>query len=460
MSLIAKVAEAAERESGIVAYGFDAAGFDIKEGEMAYPGPPVEFRRFGDGRSLEHADGVIIPQGIFEKIEARKSMLGPKTDVAVDPLLLERERQVFNLVRAGKWVCFLVGDIVDDVPQGMHRESINDTDLCKRILNAFSVARRHRYRIDLGSPPELKIRDAEFRLYALRYGEPTTVFDLPHFHPIERHVIVELGDYPVGFEFDAQLFFLPFRTKDKSWATARNAVRAAAQAIDRYRQSRIVEIPSWIEEIRFKSEDDLYRQVNGLLEKVNRLESQLLSWRNYKSILTAAGAPLSHKLAALLESVFDLRIEFQGDFRGGVLEDGRHHPAAAVSVQYSAEGVDTDCVREACRRRGELGFSDGFPVVLFVNSDMRLEGVVERSLAPLSREAVDYAMRHNVVIARTIDLLLLTRELESDPHRQRELMRRLISGGGTLPVHADGGAALFRRSSADEETAPAIPFRG
>ncbi|HEY1268541.1 MAG TPA: hypothetical protein VGH16_14910 [Candidatus Binatia bacterium] len=460
MSLIAKVAEEAEREKGIVAYGLDAAGFDIKEGEMPYPGPAVEFRRFGDGRSLENADGVIIPQGIFEKIETRKSMLGPKTEVRIDPMLLERERQIFNLVRAGKWVCFLVGDIVDDVPQGMHRESINDTDLCKRILNAFSVARHHRYRIDLGSPPEIKIRDAEFRLYALRYGEPTTVFDLPHFHPIERHVIVELGEYPVGFEFDTQLFFLPFLTKDKSWATARNAVRAAAQAIGRYRQSRIVEIPSWVEEIRFKSENDLYRQINGLLEKVNRLESQLLSWRNYKSILTVAGAPLSHKLAALLESVFDLRIEFQADFRGGVLEDGRHHPAAAVSVQNSAEGVDTDCVREACRRRGELGFSDGFPVVLFVNSDMRLEGVVERSLAPVPREAIDYASRHNVVIARTIDLLLLTRQLESDPHRQRELMRRLISGGGPIDVHVDDGGTLFRRSNADEEPAPAIHFRG
>src|ERR1041384_6725867 len=373
MSLIAKVAEAgASREKNVVAYGFDAAGFDIREGEtLPYLGPSVEFCRLSDGRSLEDAEGIVVPQGVFEKIEARKSMLGPKTTVRVDPLLLERERQVFNLLRAGKWVCFLVGDIVDEVPQGMHLESIRDTDLCKRILNAFSVARHHRYRIDLGSPPEIKIRDAESRLYALRYGDPTTVFDLPHFHPIERHVIVELGDHPVGFEFDAQLFFLPFRAKEKSWATARAAARAAAQAIARYRQSRIVEIPSWVENIRFKSEDDLYRQINGLLEKVNRLESQLLSWRNYKSILTAAGAPLRHKLAALLESVFDLRIEFQADFLAGGLEDGRHRPAAAVSVQSSAEGVETDCLREARRRRGELGFSDEFPPLVFITPHTR-----------------------------------------------------------------------------------------
>ncbi|GEM_PF-2451485 len=460
MSLIAKVTEEAEREGGIVAYGFDAAGFDVKEGEMPYPGPPVEFRRFGDGSSLENADGVIIPQGIFEKIETRKSMLGPKTEVDVDPLLLERERQVFNLVRAGKWVCFLVGDIVDDVPQGMHRESIRDTDLCKRILNAFSVARHHRYRIDLGSPPEIKIRDAEFRLYALRYGEPTTVFDLPHFHPIERHVIIELGDYPVGFEFDAQLFFLPFRTNEKSWTTARNAVRAAAQAIVRYRQSRIVEIPSWVENIRFRSEEGLYRQINGLLEKVNRLESQLLSWRNYKSILTATGAPLSHKLAALLESVYDLRIEFDADFRAGVLEDARHHPAAAVSVQSSAEAVDTDSVREACRRRSELGFSADFPAVLFINSDMRVEGVVERSFASVPNETIEYAKQGHVVIARTIDLLLLTRQLENDPHRQRELLRRLISGDGRLAADAGSGAVFPRGGGGEEQPAPAMHFRG
>jgi hypothetical protein len=29
----------------------------------------------------------------------------------------------------------------------LHLESINDTDLCKRILNSFRVARHHRYHL-------------------------------------------------------------------------------------------------------------------------------------------------------------------------------------------------------------------------------------------------------------------------------------------------------------------------
>jgi hypothetical protein len=188
------------RETRIFTYGFDAAGFPTRDKLVfLFDVGTIEFIDFNDAISLEVADGVIIPQGIFEKIESRPSTFGRRTTVSVHKSsLLERERQVFNLLRAGKWVCFLVGEIVDEVSQGMHLESIHDTDLCKRILNAFVVGRRHRDYLDIDTPPEVRVREKEFEPYVGDYGTPITVFELPHSQPIERHVIVEFGDKPVG----------------------------------------------------------------------------------------------------------------------------------------------------------------------------------------------------------------------------------------------------------------------
>ena len=189
-------------ETRVFAYGFDAAGFHTQRESISLTGVGrIEFLDFHDSTSLEAADGVIIPQGIFEEINSQPSrFVGPRTTVSVaKPLLLERERQLFNLLRAGKWVCFLVGEIVDEVSQGIHSEPIHDTDLCKRILNAFAVGRRRKYQLYTGTRRQVKAREKEFESYVRAYGTPTTVFEFPHLHPIERHVIVEFGQQAASY---------------------------------------------------------------------------------------------------------------------------------------------------------------------------------------------------------------------------------------------------------------------
>src|SRR5215475_4046315 len=100
-------------EPRIFAYGFDAAGFNTRrEPVFMFNVGQIEFMDFLNPTSFEMADGVVIPQGIFEQIERQASSFGTKTNVTVHKAsMLERERQVFNLLREGKWVCFLVGEI-------------------------------------------------------------------------------------------------------------------------------------------------------------------------------------------------------------------------------------------------------------------------------------------------------------------------------------------------------------
>jgi hypothetical protein len=429
--------------TSVFAYGFDAAGFDIQDDpkELA-DGTQAEFVRFYDPEDLNRADGVIIPQGIFEKIETRKStFLGVTTEVTEVSFdkwaLLERERQVFDLLREGKWVCFLLGKIIDEIPQGIDLKPIDDTDLCKRILNAFNVGRHHRF--NLAIPVRIRTRDSEFESYVRGYGSPTTVLDLPHVQSIERRVLAELTNgAAVGVEFDRQLFFLPFSPPNKKWPTAVSAVRSLALAISRYRQRRVIEIPSWVDEIRFKSEESLHLEINSLLEKVNRLETQAESLRDYKAILTTSGVSLKSRIVAILESFFELKIDWiEEDHEQAIVKDDNDSAFAILDAKTTDGDVENTWIDQLSSARATRGLPESATAVLLVSNDISSRWIDRRLERLISEDQVQYARDHNVLIVRTIDLLFLMQHLENDPHRKKRLARLLSSGGGWLKADAE-----------------------
>lgn len=421
-------------EPRIFAYGFDAAGFSThREPVFLLNVGQVEFIDFLSPASFEIADGVIVPQGIFEQIERLPSTFGARSNVKVHTVsMLERERQVFNLLRGGKWVCFLVSEIIDEVSQGFHTESIDDTDLCKRILNAFHVGRHGRYRLYTEQKPELRTEAEEFELYLHDYGSPTTVYELPRLQPIEREVIAELDGHVVGVEFDRQLFFLPFQASDKSWSTALSVAKTVAGAIVTYRRSRISEIPDWVDGLRFRSEQDLYLEINSLLEQVNRLESQVRSWKDYKGILTSSGSQLRNRIVAILESVFDFHVEVAADRQSAIITDENHYPILIFHSASTDNNIERDFIDQIRVQRESRGLRKTLRAVLFVNSDMASSDIRARTEKGVAEGVARYAAEQNVLIVRTIDLFFLMRQLEKDSERQKKLLHLFLSPGGWL----------------------------
>ncbi|MGH7847837.1 MAG: hypothetical protein ACREQW_22065 [Candidatus Binatia bacterium] len=435
MGRVSRSVEKAGDQTTIFAYGFDAAGFDIQdEAKELADGSKAEFLRFYDSRDLNKADGVIIPQGIFEKIATRKKPFwGAATEVSVHKWpLLERERQIFDLLRKGKWVCFLVGKITDEISQGIDSQSIDDTDLCKRLLNAFNISRHHRY--NLAIPARRRTRDSEFESYVRDYGRPTTVLELPHVQPIERRVLVELtNNAVVGIEFEDQVFFLPFSPPDKKWPTAVSVVKSVALAISQYRRQRIIEIPSWVDEMRFRSEEALYLQINSLLEKVNRLESQLESWRDYKAILTTSGIPLRSRIVAILESFFELKVDWiEGHHEEAIIKGDDGSPLVIFESRSTNGDIENAWIDQLSSNRRNQGLPQSIPGVLLINTDRSLRLVERRLEKTIPEDQVQYAKMLNVLLVRTIDLLFLMQQLENDVRRKERLMELFSSGGGWL----------------------------
>ena len=132
--------------------------------------------------------------------------------------LQERQKQVFNLIDDGKWVCFLVRSIVDSVPQGdWDSRDIDDTDLCKKILNALEITRHRRRRVD--GLTIFNTKSDEFKNFLIDFGIVNTVFELPYNREKQFRIIASSGNEPVATEWANRAFFLPFHTTKRDVGT-------------------------------------------------------------------------------------------------------------------------------------------------------------------------------------------------------------------------------------------------
>jgi len=184
--------------------------------------------------------------------------------------------------------------------------------------------------------------------------------------------------------------------------------------------------------LRFSSEEDLYLEINSLLEQVNRLESQARSWRDYKGILTTSGSQLRNRIVAILESVFDFHVEVAADRKSAVITEDDHRPILLFQSSSTDKGIDKDFIDQIHMYRESMGLSKSLRAILFVNSDMASKDIRARAEKGVVEDIVRYAAAQNVLIVRTIDLLLLMRQLEKDSERKKRLMQLFLSQGGWL----------------------------
>lgn len=421
------------KEIKIFAYGFDVVGFETPQEPIKLNNiGMIEFIKLKDAPSLDSADGVITLQGIFEKIETHPRTIGSYTTINVNKeLLLEREKQVFNLLEKGKWICFLVGKIVDSFYSGFSRSSlkiVKDTDLCKKLLNAFKVERNTVDGISL-----LNATENEFISYVREYGIAQTVLNLPSEQYNESNVIAKAGNHIVGVEFLNKVFFLPFHTTKKQINDVISIVKIVAKAILDYRQKHIIEVPDWVNEFQFSSEQKLISGISSLREKVVELEANMKHWKGYKAILVASGEFLKNNIIKILEEFFELKIDPIDDAREDAkIIDEKGNLLAIIEIKGTKRGIKREHINQvdSHRERNELEIS--IPGILFINNEMSIIEIDKRLKTKVPNEHIKHAKNLNVLIVRTIDLLFLMRHLENKPDKKDELMRIIESCGGWL----------------------------
>jgi hypothetical protein len=337
-------------------------------------------------------------------------------------------------MQEGKWVCFLVGSIVDTVPRGWDTQDIDDTDLTKRILTAVGLAKHQRQQVDGRSL--LQVMCDEFRPYLRDYGVANTIFKLPYNWEGQFRIVAKSGSAAAAIEWSNQFFFLPFHTTKRDMVTLRVIVTEVSRAIIDYRQKRIAEVPPWLDEFKFTVEETLGLEIEALQSKIADRKGQIQVWKDYKAILNTSGDILKERVVAILQEFFGLKVEAPEDFRedAKLIDDNTADTIAFAEIKGTKAGIKREHINQVDSHRERAGLSPIVPGVLIINNEMSVSGIKERSETTVPREQIDHAKRQNVLIIRTIDLLYLIRQLEDDPGRKEKFLEIVRSGGGWLRV--------------------------
>lgn len=427
-----------ELTNKVFAYGFDALGFALPNETLKLKNVgEIEFVRFEDNKNLADADGVIIPQGIFEKIEYKKWTISTKINVYVyEELLLERQKQVHNLIREEKWVCFLVGQIIDYLDRELDDpQDIGDADLCKRILNKLHV-----HRNSIQGTPDVNAKENEFLSYIRDYGVAKTSMVLRSGKDeLGMRVLADTAEREiVGLEFLSKLFFLPFHTTKRDLSTLKSILSTLTQAIIDYRLKRTLQVPAWTNEFKFTLENDLESEVSSLLEHLDTLQAKLNKWKSYKAILTASGDILKTKVIEILEDFFNLRVDpIDEKIEDAKIIDDQGRVLVLIEIKGTKKGIKREQINQVDSERERNELPPSTPAVLIINNEMSSSGVINRLSSIVPIEHIKHAVNFNVLIIRTIDLLFIMKRMENSVNRNDEILKLLSSGGGWLKANAE-----------------------
>lgn len=421
----------------VYVYGFDQIGYQLGDTILTETEDLIiKSIAFNSDEKLDKADGLIIPHGIFEKITYRSTVLGPQGNVTHDrELILEREREVLNLLKDEKWVCFFVREIVDVIQVEIRRVRVNDTDLCKRILNRIGV---RRYSIDGLTSTSLV---NEFQTYIREFGVAKTLFEFPNERLDDFSALAKAGDGCAGFEFGNQLFFLPFHTTKFDEQTCISLVSVTTHSILEYRRKRLALIPKWMDDFNFQTEAEIKLNIDKLKKQMLGLEKKLLPYQNYKLIVSISGEILKEKVVGILENYFGFKIDpiDKGREDAKILDDN-NKIIAMIEIKGTNKGIKREHINQVDSHRERNDLFSELPGILIINNEMNLEGLEERLKTTVPAEHIKHAVSNNVLIIRTIDFLYFMKhlEVEDECNRKKKFLEVIESGGGWLSADPEG----------------------
>lgn len=427
----------------IYAYGFEQKDFLVPQEAIRDKNYEIEFLNFEDTHSLNEADGVIIPQGIFEMFDSSHvPLVGTSYHAKVkdSDLLLQREKELLNLLEKGGWVCFLLLEaIIDKLPSNnihYHDKDISSYDLCKRLLNRCRV-----YRNLLSAEARINTHTNEFINYMEKFGIAKTYFD---FYYCDKNLIYPIASTEsnrvISFAYNSNSFFLPFHSVNKDKQTLNSLTKLIVESILDFRRRIDISIPEWAHQFKFSNEESLISEINEHKKEIINLEKKLVVWENYKSILCFTGNLLCQAVINVLESYFGLNIdpadEGKEDFK---IINSPTEIIALSEVKGTDGSVKRPHINQLDSSRDLHQLTTAIPGVLIINNEMGIEDLNSRAKTKIPSEQIDYARSQNILIIRTIDLLYLMKLLESKSVKARgqELIRLINSGGGWLKVSED-----------------------
>ena len=409
----------------IYAYGFDKCGFSLPPDRLDGESYVVESLGYQSDSSLEDADGVIIPSGIFEEFYWESDSWGDK-QLAVrfdKSVLASREKQLYNAYKNGAWTVFLLGAV--------NNGQYNDwtvTDLAKKFLNSFA---EHVTNHD--PDPYVTCKAAEFRKYFDRFGVARTRF---WFKDKESVRLLGLAsDAPVAFEVNGRFFFLPFFTTKKDEMEVVATLKLIVESVLEYKRKNDIYMPPWLAKLEFKSESRIKMEIQRSEEQLVKLNEEVGKWEKYKAILCTSGSSLNEIVVAILRDFFTLNLKSEEKYiEDAVIYADSGEAMFVVEIKGVNGGVKREHINQVDSHRERLGIGAEVPGLLIINDFMDLQNLDERKAKTFDAQNLTRAVSSNVKVLRTVTLFELMLAVEDSTDRKE---RFLTACNGAAPLVTD-----------------------
>jgi hypothetical protein len=391
----------------IFAYGFDAAGFALPSEPIESSKYLIQFVQHTAEQSLEEADGIITPSGIFETLKTSNSYMGSSSWLVCDSKdhLAKREKEIFQNFKRGGWTAFLLRSVDNGGKDWML------TDLAKRFLNPFF------YSVECHDPnPHVHCKADEFADYLHDFGINRTTFWSPKGDYKPRVLGANNSGGLVAAQLLGQFFFLPLPSIKKDQAELIKLVVKCTEAILEYKRRNDLHLPSWVENIEFQSEKTFRDEIAKLEEQIIQRREELSKWRRYKGILSASGN-------TLLRDYFKLDLHSKEEFIEDAIIYESDKPLFVVEIKGVNGGLKRDHVNQVDSHRERLGILPEVPGLLIINDFSDVDGFAQRKAKTFDALHTSHAEKLNIKILRTTTLLEIIQSFEGQKDRGQKLIQ-------------------------------------
>lgn len=365
------------------------------------------------GDSLDGYKSIIITTGAFIE-NTERNVRGTKDE------FIRRHREVYNALRRGSHVCILLNDASDYlVPQ-----------LLSDVKGELTLLTK--------PTPALKTKKSEFQPFLDKYG--TSFAEFKNVEPAISIATTQMNEHDsiVAFSkivFQGIITFLPFFLTE-SQKLQQQDITDLITSLNYHKTNVLSEPPTWIDCVKFKKEEAVEQEISDLKIKLTERYLELDYFKERKKLLWSKGDVLRDLCMTILQ---DMGLEIYGedvgeeDFWIGFQKEN----AIIVEVKGKDHGIKRDDLYALDTHRSERNKPDHFPALLLINTLNRAQSLKEKD-APIPPDEIRRAVQLNLLIMRTIDLVLLFELFQNNQVDTAEIMETLRKEHGWMKVTRNG----------------------
>ena len=397
----------------------------------------LHFEPFDTVRRFQEFDGLIVFQGIFEKIKFRTVQWSGEQIVehSFDKNELDKRIKELRLLRTkGGFACFLLCEPFIDHRDDSGSGDLSQTDLVKYFLTPDGLY-RHNFQ---NRVPHVTPVLSEFKRFLDLFGAADSWFEMAH--QLASHVkpIATVQRQVVGMILARQFFCVPSQIPENGGSRITEFFDLLTDALVSVFRKQTFEIPAWADAYKFDEEKVALSRKTTLTEELSSLDAEIDSFRRFKRVLINDGDELVDDVKLVLEKGFGIAVEGIEEFRDDLKilgDDG--NPVMFVEIKGTNRGVKREHVNQADSHRERADLAATFPSILIMNTSIKNARSLEEKDEAVASEQVKHAKHLNILILRTLDLLHLLGLFKRGQVSLGEVRRLFMTRAGWLKVTED-----------------------